>query len=249
MAKQSGLGDHLLVGSYDLSGDIGSIQSCGGGQTPLDVTDITQSGYGRLGGLRTGHITFSSWFDKAAGASHPRLSTLPTTDVNVTYCRGYTRGNAAASIVAKQIGYDGTRGQDGSLSFAVDCQSNGYGLAWGQQMSNGLQVATVAGNNTSVDFTAASAFGAVAFLHVTAFTGTSAFIGLDHSSDNGAVDPFAALDSGSLEFAVSGITSARQTTSLITTSVKRYVRLYVSGTFSSVSFLYNLVKFPTSQAV
>ncbi len=247
MAKQSGLGDRLLIDGYDLSGDIGSIQEVGGGPAALDLTDITQSAYDREGGLRDGRMNFTSWFNPAASRAHPRLASLPRTDVQATYCRGYALGAPAASMVAKQIGYDGNRAADGAFSLGVACQANSYGLAWGRQMSVGLQSTGVGLTGASVDFASTTAFGAIAYIHVTAFTGTSAFIGLDHSSDNGSVDPFAALNAGALEYAASGIGSGRLTTSSITTSVKRYLRLYISGTFSAISFLYVLVKPESAQ--
>ena len=38
MSKGTGLGDQLFVGGYDLSGDIGSVDSISGGPDPLEVT-------------------------------------------------------------------------------------------------------------------------------------------------------------------------------------------------------------------
>jgi len=232
VAKQSGLGDHLLVGGYDLSGDIGSIQRIGGGPGALDLTDITQSGFDREGGLRSGDINFSAWFDKAAGAAHPRLAALPTADVLVTYCRGYALGSPAASCTAKQIGYDSTRGQDGSLSFAVAAMSNGYGLEWGQQLSAGLRSDTVATNGSSVDGSASSTNGAQFYLHVTAFTGTSVTVKIQDSADNSAW-----LDlSGAAFTAATGPTSERIA---VSGTVRRYLRVVTTGTFSAATFLVN----------
>jgi hypothetical protein len=232
VAKQSGLGDRLLVDSRDLSGDIGSIQRINGGPAALDLTDITQSGYERRGGLRDGAIDFTAWFDKAAGAEHVALSALPTADVVVTYCRGYGLGSQAASVVAKQIGYDGARATDGSFPLTVTTQANGYGLDWGVQLTPGLRTDTTATNGASIDGGASSAFGAQFFLHVTAFTGTSVTVKIQDSADNGSWADLA----GAAFTAATGGTSQRIA---VTGTVRRYLRAVTTGTFSNAVFLVN----------
>lgn len=138
MTKASGLGDNFYIGGYDLSGNVGSLSKISGGPAVLDVTAINKFANERLGGLRSGEIDFSTFFDTAAGAEHVALSALPTTDVILTYCHGAVFGHQAACLVAKQIDYAGTRGADGSLTFDVAAQSDGFGLEWGQQLTAGL---------------------------------------------------------------------------------------------------------------
>lgn len=139
MAKQSGLGDQFLVGGYDVSGDIQALSKISGGPATLDVTDITQSAHSRIGGIRDGDLAFTSYFDAAVGAAHPVLKALPTADAVGMYLRGAGVGNPGACLVGKQINYDGTRGNDGSFTFACDMQANGYGLEWGVQLTSGDQ--------------------------------------------------------------------------------------------------------------
>lgn len=230
MAKQSGLGDRCFVGGYDLSGDIGSIQRVAGGPAALDVTGIDKSGYERIGGTRDGGIDFTAWFNDAAGASHTILSTLPTTDRIVTYFRGAAIGNAAASCVAKQIGYDGTRAADGQLTHTVNAQANGYGCEWGLQLTAGKRTDTAATNGTSVDYGAVStAFGLQAYLHVFSFTGTSVTVKLQDSADNSS---FSDITSAAFT-AATGVTSERIA---VTGTVRRYVRAVTTGTFSNAVF-------------
>src|SRR5882724_10756902 len=88
MTKQSGLGDNLYISGYDLSGDIGSLDSISGPQAVLDVTSIDKSAMQRIGGERDGLIEYTAFFDKQANQAHSRLSLLPTTDQMLTYCRG-----------------------------------------------------------------------------------------------------------------------------------------------------------------
>lgn len=230
MTKQSGLGDRLYVSGYDLSGDIGSIQRVAGGPAALDLTDITQLGFGRVGGLRDGGIDFTAWFDKASNLAHPRLSALPTADIITTYCRGLGIGSAAASCVAKQINYDPTRGADGSLAFAVNTQSNAFGTEWGVQLTSGLRTDVAATNGASLDGTAATTFGAQFYLQVTAFTGTSVTVKIQDSADNSAW-----LDLAGATFVAA--TAAGSQRIAMTGTVRRYLRVATTGVFTNATFL------------
>lgn len=248
MAKQSGLGDGLIVGGYDLSGDVGSLSRIAGGPAPLVVTGIDKSAFERIGGKRDGGLSYQAWFNKATGQAHLRLSTLPTADVVLSYLRGTTLGNPSACCVAKQINYDGNRGADGSLTFAVDAQSNAYGIEWGRQLTAGKRTDTGATNGTSVDLGSASpgAFGLQAYLQVTAFSGTDCTITIQESSDNGAGDAFAAVTGGAFTAVASGPTTQRIATGAI--NVERYLRVATStsGGFSSITFVVVAIRNDTS---
>lgn len=235
MAKQTGLGDNLYVGGYDLSGDTGSLGNISGGPTASEVTGIDKSAPERLGGLRDGSLSFTSFFNDAALQEHVALKTLPTTDRVVTYFRGTTLGNQAACLVGKQINYDGTRNDDGSLTFAVEAKANGFGLEWGTQLTAGKRTDGSATNGTGVDLgTGSTTFGLQAYLQVFAFTGTSVTIKIQESSDNGVGDAFADVTGGTFTV-VTGQTSERIATSAVLT-VERYLRVITTGTFSNAVF-------------
>lgn len=242
MAKQSGLGDNLYVGGYDLSGNAGSLERIGGGPAALVVTAINKSAFERIGGQRDGGIDFSTWFDDAALAEHPALSTLPTTDRIVTYCRSTTLGKPAASTVAKQINYDADRGADGSLSFAVQAQSNGFGLEWGAQLTAGVRTDTGATAGTAVDFTAGTNFGLQAYLHVFSFAGTDVTIKIQESSDN-AGDAYADVVGGAFTAVTAGPTSQRIATAT-NLAVERYLKVttVTTGGFTSCAFAVMVVR-------
>lgn len=152
MAKQSGLGDGLLVDGINLSGDTGSLGRIGGGPNPLTITGIDKSAFERIGGQRDGGIEWSSWFNPASGAAHANLSTLPLTNRMITYQRGTTLGSPAACLIGKQINYDPTRGDDGAMTIALQSLANGYGLEWGRQLTAGTRTDTGAANGTGVAF-------------------------------------------------------------------------------------------------
>jgi hypothetical protein len=151
MTKQSGLGQHLYVGGNSIGGDVGSFTHIQGGPSPLVVTGITKSAFERVGGKISGSMGFSSWFNPTG--LHPVISLLPTTDVVATMFHGQAVGNPAVSCLAKQIGYDPNRGNDGSLAMATDLLSNGWGLEWGNQLTAG-RLATanlLTGQNTDFE--------------------------------------------------------------------------------------------------
>jgi hypothetical protein len=151
MSKTGGLGDNFYLGGYDLSGDIGALSKVGGGPALLEVTGIDKSGFERIGGLFSGEMDFTAWFNAAAAQVHAALSPLPTTDVDAMYCRGTALGSPAAFSRFKQVNYDMTRAQGGALSEAVQALSNAYPLFWGVLLTAGKRTDTAAGNGTGVD--------------------------------------------------------------------------------------------------
>lgn len=235
------MGDQLYVDGIDLGGDINEIKRIGGGNTPIFVTDITQSAHSRLGGKRDGGLDMTCYFDPAAGASHAKFSALPTADVIVTYGHGTTLGNAAASCVAKQIGYDGNRGEDGSYLLSVSAQANGYGLEWGLQLTAGKRTDGSATNGSSVDLGSVSpgAFGLQMWVHLFAFSGTSVTVKIQESSDDGSGDAFADVV-GATTGALSAVGAVRVATAAI--NVERYLRVVTTGTFSNAVFLVQAVR-------
>lgn len=150
MAKQSGLGARFFVGGYDLSGDVSALDTISGTVNLLPGTDITQSATARIIGLRDGSMGFTVYMDTAN--AHPVLAALPTTDTLMQFTPPpQAIGNAAACLVAKQVGYDPTRGNDGSLLMKVAGQGNAFALEWGTQLTPGLRTDTTATNGTGLD--------------------------------------------------------------------------------------------------
>lgn len=237
MAKTAGMGDNCYIGGYDLSGDVGSLSRIGGGPAALEVTAINASAFERLGGVRDGGLEFSSWFNATAGQAHPVLSALPTANVIGTYFRGTAIGNPAASMVAKQINYDGTRGTDGSFSFSVSMLPNGYGLEWGDQLTAGKRTDTGATAGTAFDSGAATTnFGLQAYLQVFSFVGTDVTIKLQESSDN-AGDAYADVTGGGFTQVTAGPTTQRIATAT-NLAVERYLKVttVTTGGFTSCVF-------------
>lgn len=242
MTKQGGLGSALIIGGTDLSGDISSLDTISGGPAPLDVTSIRSSAPERIGGLRNGDLQFTSWFDPAVGASHPVLSALPTADVVSTAIVGptFAVGGPVVSLIGKQLNYDGTRGADGSFSFKVEMQSNGFGLEWGELLTAGFRTDTSATNGTSRDETAGTLFGAQAYLQLTALTGTDVTVKVQHSTDNTTFTDLIAFTQ---------VTTAGSGQRVAATgTVNRYVRVatVTTGGFTSATFAVQFTRNLTS---
>jgi hypothetical protein len=240
MTKSSGLGDNFYCGGFNVSGDIGSINKIAGPMKPIEVTAIDKSAMERIGGLRDGSMSWSAFFNTFAGQAHPVLSALPRTDVVATYCRGTTLGDPCASMVAKQLNYDGNRAASGEFTFSVDAEANAYGLEWGRQLTAGLRTDTAATNGTGIDTTASASFGGQAYLQVTAFTGTDVTVKIQDSADNVSFADVAGL-------AFTQVTAAPATERIAisnTSTIRRYVRAVTvtTGGVTSVTFAVHLTK-------
>lgn len=233
MAKASGLGDNAYVAGYDLSADVIALDRIAGGPAALDCTPINASAMVRLGGLRTGEIAFTSWWDSLV--AHVALSSLPTADVHAMYARGTSIGSPAACMVAKQVNYDPTRGPNGSLTAKVQCLSNGFGIEWGILATAGLRTDSAATNGASQDDGAATAFGLEAYLQTTAFSGTDVTVKLQDSANNSVWADITGA-------AFTQITSGNQHFERIATANNATIRQYVravtvtTGGFTSVTF-------------
>lgn len=233
MPKTSGLGDNFYLGGYDLSGDTNSLSKVNGGTAAQqDVTDITQSGVARLGLLRDGGIDFVAYHDPPG--AHIPLSALPTTDVVASYFRGTAIGNPAASCNSKQINYDPTRGQDGSLTFAVSCMANSFGLEWGNQLTAGKRTDTAATAGTFFDNLAGFAFGAQGYLQVFSFAGTDATVKIQHCTTSGGTY----TDLITFGQVTSGTPQAQRVATSNVTTVNEFLKAttVTTGGFSSLVF-------------
>jgi hypothetical protein len=256
VAKGSGLGDQLFIDGYDLSGDIGSVDTLSAPSNPLDVTAINKSAMERLYGLFDGAITFNQFFNDAANQEHPVLKAKGSgADRVVSYFHGSAIGNMAAQLVAKQIDFNWTRSQDGALSGPTNCQGNGYGLEYGGpggtlvakdgQLTAGKRTDTAATNGASLDsgIVGGTALGLAAALHVFEFAGTSVTVAIQGSSDDGAGDAFAAVTGGAFT-AVSAAPAAQRIVTSLTLAVERYLRVVTTGTFSNAVFAVSHTRYP-----
>jgi hypothetical protein len=239
MGKQTGLGQRLYVGGYDISGDITELSGVAMPVSTLDTTGIDKSAMERTQGLKDGVLDVTAWFNPENVSTiqeHAVYSTLPLTDVvNCFVASPVALGAETYSIVSKQINYDPKRATDGTFTFNVQAQANNYGANWGKLLTAGKRSDTVATNGTSVDGTAASAFGFQAYLQIFAFAGTDVTVKLQDSADNVT---FADITSGAFAQITSTTPNAQRIAVGGTAAVRRYVRAstVTSAGFTSLVF-------------
>lgn len=232
MAKQTGLGANYYMDQFDLSNDTNSFGAISKRLAPIEMTGIDKSAFERLAGLLDGEMKWISYLNPTN--AHVALSTLPRTDRQLSYFHRATLGAPVASMQAKQLNYDPKRDADGKLMVDIDGLSTNTWIDWGLALTAGKRIDTVATNGTGVDFQIQGSpanFGAQAYLHVFAFTGTNVTIKIQDSADNVS---FADLTGGAFTL-VTGVTKERILTGR-TQAVRRYLRVVTSGTFSSVTF-------------
>jgi hypothetical protein len=245
MSKQTGLFTFLLVDGYDISGDTQQLGTVAKPRELLDVTPINKGAFERLSGKRDGTLELVAFFNPAVGAAHEVLSALPTADTCLSFITGASPGAPAGSLVAKQITYDGTREDDGMLTFAVSANGNAYGLEWGHLLTgDGTVPYTTSGGAEDLDgfddgAGAATDFGLQAYLHVLDFTGTSVTVTLEDSDDDGT-DPYAAIPGGA--FAAATGPGWQRIETGRTANVKEFVRPALTGTYTNAVIAVSIVR-------
>lgn len=239
MGKQSGLGQRLYVGGYDISGDITELGTVASPIATLDTTGIDKSAMERIQGLKDGQLDVTAWFNPENVSTiqeHAVYSTLPRTDVLMSFVASPVAiGAETYNLIGKQINYDPKRAQDGTFTFGVSTQGNGYGGNWGKLLTAGKRSDTVATLGTANDGGAASAFGFQAYLQIFAFAGTDVTVKLQDSADNVT---FADITSGTFVQITSTTPGTQRIAVGGTAAVRRYVRAttVTSAGFTSLVF-------------
>jgi len=234
MAKKGGLGQQFYIHGFDLSGDVGSLSGVGSPRSLLDITTIDKSAVERLNGKSDATMSFNTFFNDAAAQEHAALSTLLTTDRIVLWGFSGSTGDVACAFPAKQMNYNGSRGTDGSLTYSVDAAADGVASDWCDLLTDGKVTHSSAGSNTSRDDGAATSAGMVAYLQiVTAASGTPT-VSIQESSDNGSSDAWTNCMVFSSVGYASTPTAERSTMS---GTVKRYLRVTTTGTFSNAQIV------------
>ena len=140
MAKRSGLGSAFYVDSHDISGDIGMLNSIALTRALQDVSGLDKYGTERLVLRSDGEMSFTGFWNAAAGASVPVLRDLPNTDVQATYASGPSIAEWAATLIGKKTAFAAQRGADGSMALTGQVMGgSGFRLEWGQLLTIGKQ--------------------------------------------------------------------------------------------------------------
>lgn len=236
MAKEAGIGDRFFADGFDLSGDVGAVQTIAHTIGEQDVTGLNSVAVERLQLLSDGELAFNSYFtgdasDPSNIHAHERLRTV-TTLVNCTYLRGVVQGGYGVGMVAKQFQYQLDRGMDGALLGTVNAKAaSGDGLEAGRLLDAAAAPTAVGNQATGLDLGVSHGILRMAFyLHVFAFTGTSVTLIIQGDDNSGFTTP--------TTYGTFATVSARTSQRLLVASApERFIRWRANaGTFSAVSF-------------
>lgn len=241
MAVRTGIGWKLYIQGYDISGDVGALDTIAMTVNTQDITSLNDGSMARLALLKDAQISFTVFFNDATGAQFDALSTLPTTDVLVLLCAGTTRGDPVFAMTAKQTNYDWRRSADGSLVGTVNLiGAAAFPLEVGKLLTSGGQITHAsASDETGIDHGAQTTSGAVGFLqHFAADSGTVEY-DIEDSSDstNGVDGTWANL----LAFTDVGTPySPTAERVAVNGTVERWTRASTNGTFTNADFAMGL---------
>lgn len=233
MAKKTGLGHNFFIAGNDLSGDVSAVDSLTTPVESVDVTSISKNAMERLQGRVDANMSFSFYFNDAAGQEHLALRNPAATDRLVSWTFGSTVGDTAFGVTGKQINYDMTRGEDGSLTGTVTVEGNGVAGEWGNLLSAGKITHSSATTVASKDDSASTSNGASAILQSMSLASGTATVKIQESSNDSSWSDLITFSNVAAS-SDSGKTSERLT---MTGTVARYLRISTSGTFSDLVFV------------
>lgn len=226
MAFVHGKGGAVIWGATDLSAYLNNVDAAATADT-AEVTCFGSSSKSYVAGTRDATLSLSGFFDGSVGAVDEVLSAAlaGTAAVTIAPAGAGAIGNRAQLANVIHTGYTVTAPVGDAVSISAEAQVSG-GLAGGIILAD-LTARTATGNTTANDNAASSAGGAVAHLHLTAFTGTDITIKVQHSADNSTwVDL--------ITFAQLTATGSERKSA--TGTINRYLRVNIAGTFTTATF-------------
>lgn len=222
-----GIGSKLYLSGFDISAFFKSynIQGQKGTAETSTLADTFQQFVSGLGGA---NVTLDGFYDNSAGGAVVLLEAAfgSTVKVFTVYPQGATLGKLGYGQSGFATSLDAQADIGSAVSINGSLLSN-TGFDMGVSLITPASI-TSAGNGTSIDQAAATANGARAYLHVTAFSGTDATIVVADSADDSS---FATIGTFTQ---ITAVNAAQRIA--ISGAVRRYVRYTISGTFTSVTF-------------
>lgn len=252
MAKQTGLGvERLFIDGNNVSGNIGSISAIAAKRALADRTDITQSAIERVGMIQDGQMTFNAWWDGTpVTGAHQVLKGLRNSGI-CTFTHGLSLGDPVASLVAHQVDYQIPRSPDGTLAATIDMvASGGVPLEWGVLLTGSAgqpyQTFASAGNGSDVDLTTVStAFGGTLYVQLLSLATGTVTIKVQDAATLPTYADVSGMTTGGIA-AASAPTAVRVAIGA-TATIRRYVRIVTSGTFTNAVIVAALVRNEAAQ--
>lgn len=232
MAFSHGKGASVLVDEYDLSAFLNTFDGAATADT-AEVTTFGSSSKAYVAGTKDATISLGGFFDGTANAVDEVLQAALGGSALITLAPAgvATIGNrvSLADCITTSYGVGATVGD--AVTVSAEAQVTG-GLLPGVLLAS-LVARTATGQTAAVDNGASTAAGAKAFLHVTAFTGTNVTIKVQESPDNSTWADLITFSTATGATSESGTASG---------TIDRYLRVDISGTFTSVTFAVALAR-------
>jgi len=226
MAFVHGKSAAFLIDEFDLSAFFNSADVALTAET-AETTTFGDGSKKYIAGLRDATVSLAGLFDGSANAVDEVLQAALGAAAIISVCPAGVSaiGNRAEMADALATSYGVSATVADAVQVSAEAQVTG-GVLQGVVLAD-LSARTGAGQTAALDNAASTANGAKAFLHLTAFSGTDITIKVQDSADNLA---WADLITFTL---ASGVTSESVSAS---GTVDRYLRVDISGTFSSATF-------------
>lgn len=223
----------VLFDGVNLSGFLNQMSSSNSIET-ADTTTFGNDSKTYIVGLKDGQMSLSGMFDGALLASDATMSSAIGNAANnvVTFAPSPVYGAVAFSAEAIETSYEVSSPVTDVVSASAQVQADG-GIDRGLLLA-ALSAVTTTSTGTSIDNTASTSGGGVAYLHVTANSRTAGSVfKVQHSSDN---TTFADL----ITFATVATTLTQAEKIEVTGTVNRYVRASFAPGGSTGSITYSL---------
>lgn len=233
----------VYLGGRNASGDIVSISPKFGAATH-DTTTFASGGWVESdSGLLSWNADLEGFYDPAVGGFGQQMEALLGATGGILSV--YDGAADAIGDAGVLFGDALLENRDQPISVADLIKLSGSLRGIGRVGFNGrllhvLGEETISGQSASLNNLASSANGARANLHVTAVTG-SWTIKIEHSNDNGAVDPWTALVTFTQVTAAGGVTAE---TKEVVGTVKQYLRAtFTEDVAGSCTFIVGLARY------
>lgn len=232
MAFIHGKSAAVLVDEFDLSAFLNTFDGAATADT-AEVTTFGSSAKSYVAGTKDATISLGGFFDGSVGAVDEVLQAALGSSALISLAPAGigTIGNrcSLADCLATSYAVSATVGD--AVSVTAEAQVTG-GMLPGVVLAS-LIARTATGQTASVDNGASTSNGAKAFLHITAFSGTDVTVKVQESADNSTWADMITFTQATAAGSQSGTASS---------TIDRYLRVAITGTFTSVTFAVTIAR-------